>query len=65
MPDGFGILVPVADPRQLRGMAAVEASQLAQFVEGQLGDAKPLALVEERLEAGQVGASISQRTEGQ
>ena len=65
MPDGFGILVPVADPRQLGSMAAVEAPQLAQLVEGQLRDAKPLALVEERLEAGQVGASISQRTGGQ
>jgi hypothetical protein len=62
MPDGLGILVAVADPRQLRGVAAVEASQLAELVEGQPCDAEPLALVEERLEAGQVGASILQRT---
>ena len=61
MPDRLGVLVPVADPRQLRRVAPVEASELAQLVEGQLGDAEPLARVEQRLEAGQVGASVLQR----
>ena len=65
MPDGLRILVPLADPRQLRGMAAVEASELTQLVEGQLRHAEPFTLVEERFEAGQVGASVLQGTGGQ
>ena len=65
MPDGLRVLVPLADPRQLGGMAAVEASELTQLVEGQLRDAEPLTLVEKRFEARQVGASISQRAGGQ
>ena len=65
VPDRFGILVPAADPRQLRRVAAVEAPELAKLVEGKLRDAEPLALVEERFEAGQVGSTISQRAERQ
>ena len=65
VPDGLRILIPLADSRQLRRVAAVEASELAQLVEGQLCEVEPLALVEKRFEAGQVGASISQRTGGQ
>jgi hypothetical protein len=65
MPDGLRVLVPLADPRQLRRVAAVEAPKFTQLVEGQLREAEPLALIEQRFEAGQVGASISQRTGGQ
>jgi len=62
VPDGLRVLVPLADSRQLRRMAAVQAPELAQLVEGQLCDPEPLTLVEKRFEAGQVGAPISQRT---
>ena len=65
MPDGLRVLVPLAGSRQLRRVAAVEASELTQLVEGQLGDPQPLTLVEERFEAGQVGASVLQGTGGQ
>jgi len=65
VPDGLRIFIPLADSRQLRRVAAVEASELAQLVEGQLHDAEPLAIVEERFEAGQVGASVLQGTGGQ
>jgi hypothetical protein len=65
MPDRLGVFVPVADPRQLRRVAPVEAPELAEFVEGQLRHAEPLALVEERFEADQLGAPIAKRTQGQ
>ena len=65
MPDGLRVLIPLANSRQLGGMAAVEAPELTQLVEGQLGDPQPLTRVEERFEAGQVGASVLQGTGGQ
>ena len=65
VPDGLRVVVPLAEPRQLRRVAAVEAPELSELVEGELGDPEPLALVEERFEAGQFGSAISQRTERQ
>jgi hypothetical protein len=55
--DGLGILVAAAQPGKLGGSPAVQASQRAQLVEGEPGQAQPLPACEQRLEALELRAS--------
>jgi len=49
--DGRGVVIALAEPRQLRGVRAIEPAELAQLVEREAPRAQALAAVEQGLEA--------------
>jgi len=51
--DGVGVRVAIPQPGELGAVLAIEPRQLSQIVEARTAAAKPLALVEQLLEAGE------------